>query len=405
MLKPGYKQTDLGVLPEEWEVAEIEQVADVKGGKRLPLGKSLTNEVTPHPYIRIVDVYQGGVSLQDIKYVPVDAFPPIKNYRIYKDDLFITVAGTLGLVGKVPKELDGANLTENADRLTNLKCNQDYLLWVMLSPFVQAAIEEEKTTGAQPKLALTRIKKFQFPLPPPTEQQAIAEALGAIDTLLTSQQELLAKKRALKLATQQALLSGERRLPGFAGGWGEKTLGELSQIKTGKKNNEDKSERGKYPFFVRSQEVERINSYSFDGEAILLPGEGNIGSIFHYINGKFDYHQRVYKVSNFLPNVSGRFVYHYMKEYFGEHAMLNTVKAAVDSLRLPTFQEFFIKLPSLDEQRAIAAILSDMDAELEALAAQLAKTQALKQGMMQDLLTGAIRLTAGAAPTSTHPIQ
>ena len=83
------------------------------------------------------------------------------------------------------------------------------------------------------------------------------------------------------------------RFPEFEGEWEVKKLGDMSVIYTGKKNNQDKIENGKYPFFVRSQNVERINSYSFDGEAILIPGEGNLGSIVHYINGKFDFHQRV----------------------------------------------------------------------------------------------------------------
>ena len=139
----GYKVTELGVLPEDWEVVTIGRIADVKGGKRLPLGKSLVSTPTPHPYVRIVDVYPGGVALSDIKYVPVDVFPTIRNYRIYSSDLFITVAGTLGIVGKISEELNGANLTENADRLTNIKCDLDYLLFVMLSPIVQSAIESE----------------------------------------------------------------------------------------------------------------------------------------------------------------------------------------------------------------------------------------------------------------------
>ena len=81
--------------------------------------------------------------------------------------------------------------------------------------------------------------------------------------------------------------------------WEVKNLGEIAEIYTGKKNNQDKVENGRYPFFVRSQIVESINTYSFDGEAILVPGEGNIGKIFHYINGNFDFHQRVYKISDF----------------------------------------------------------------------------------------------------------
>ena len=127
-LKLGYKQTEVGVIPDDWEVKAIEEIADVKGGKRLPVGRTLSDNPTPYPYIRVADMFNGGVSLDEIKYVPIDIFPIIKNYRIYNDDIFVTVAGTLGIIGKVPPELNGANLTENADKITNINCDVDYLL-------------------------------------------------------------------------------------------------------------------------------------------------------------------------------------------------------------------------------------------------------------------------------------
>ncbi len=170
-------------------------------------------------------------------------------------------------------------------------------------------------------------------------------------------------------------------------------MGEIAHIKTGSRNNEDKIEDGAHPFFVRSPHVERINTYSHECEAILVPGEGNIGKIFHYINGRFDVHQRVYAITQFLPDVSGKYVYLYMDMNFGAHAMQNSVKATVDSLRLPTFQNFEIVMPpTIEEQTAIATVLSDMDTEIAALETRLAKTRSLKQGMMHKLLTGKIRL-------------
>jgi type I restriction enzyme S subunit len=176
--------------------------------------------------------------------------------------------------------------------------------------------------------------------------------------------------------------------------WMIKKLGEVAKnITTGKKNNEEKQDGGKYPFFVRSQQVERINSYSYDGEAIIVPGEGNIGQIFHYINGKFDFHQRVYKISEFADDVNGKFVFYQMKFSFGQYALVNTVKATVDSLRLPTFQKFMVGLPpTKTEQTAIATVLSDMDGYIASLDKLIAKKRAIKQGAIQELLTGKRRL-------------
>jgi type I restriction enzyme S subunit len=152
-----------------------------------------------------------------------------------------------------------------------------------------------------------------------------------------------------------------------------KKLEEISNIKTGDKNAQDKEEEGSYPFFVRSAKIERINSFSHDGEAILVPGEGGVGNIFHYINGKFDVHQRVYKISDFADSVSGKYIYHYMRQNFGAHATKKSVKATVESLRLPMFKSFLIPLPPLKIQKQIADILdkfteleAELDAELEA---------------------------------------
>ena len=225
------------------------------------------------------------------------------------------------------------------------------------------------------------------------EQRAIAEALSDADALLAALDRLIAKKRDLKQAAMQQLLTGRTRLPGFSGEWEMKRLGDVAHIKTGSRNNSDKVDGGAYPFFVRSDAVERINSYSHDCEAVLVPGEGRIGEIFHYINGRFDVHQRVYAITQFKLPMVPRFVHLHLTMFFGAWAMQNTVKATVDSLRLPTFLDFGMRVPpSAEEQVAIAAVLSDMDAELEALEARREKTRALKGAMMQELLAGRTRL-------------
>lgn len=237
------------------------------------------------------------------------------------------------------------------------------------------------------------LSDFRFSVPSVAEQAAIAAVLSDVGGLLKSFDALIAKKRAVKQAAMQRLLTGRSRLPGFSGEWKTNSLGDIADIKTGDRNNQDKTEYGQYPFFVRSADVERINTYSFEGEAILVPGEGDIGNIFHYINGRFDVHQRVYSIRHFSGNVSGKFVYYSMVLGFGRHALQNTVKATVDSLRLPTFEGFNIRMPrNVKEQEAVASVLSDMDEEIVALEWQRDKCRDVKQGVMQHLLSGRVRL-------------
>ena len=143
--------------------------------------------------------------------------------------------------------------------------------------------------------------------------------------------------------------------------WEQERLGDFTDIQTGSSNAQDAVDDGKYPFFIRSDEVKRSNKYIFDCEAICIPGEGRLGDIFHYVNGKFDCHQRVYKISGFR-GVDARFVLYAMQKSFKKHALENTSKATVDSIRLPTLTGFGFMLPkSIEEQRKISSFLTQVD--------------------------------------------
>ncbi len=257
-----------------------------------------------------------------------------------------------------------------------------YYLAFMLRSF---AIRREFMLLAQgiSRYNISKKKVMEMPvfLPSLSEQTAIGSFFQDIDQLISLQQRKLEvlkeqKKTYLKLLfpakgqTKPAL-----RFAGFEDEWKEVKLGEVTYIKTGGRDVQDSVEDGLYPFYIRSEEVKRINSYSFDGEAILIPGEGRLGEIFHYANGKFDVHQRVYKISNFT-DVNAKFVLQQMKKDFKQHAMRNTVKATVDSLRLPTIQSFNILVPSLPEQTAIGSFFQDLD---KAIAKQEEKVNQLKE--------------------------
>jgi len=154
----------------------------------------------------------GGIKQDDIKYVPRDIVDKIKNYKISKDDLFISVAGTLGIVGQVPDELDGANLTENADKLCNIQINKLYLMKVLQSNIIQSIIEAEQTKSAQPKLALTRIKEFLIPIPSDREQVKIASILVEVDEKINVYENKKNKLEMLKKGLMQKLLIGKIRV-------------------------------------------------------------------------------------------------------------------------------------------------------------------------------------------------
>ena len=175
--------------------------------------------------------------------------------------------------------------------------------------------------------------------------------------------------------------------------WRVQRIDQHTLITTGSKNTQDKQESGRYPFFVRSQEIERIDTYSYDGEAVLTAGDGvRTGKVFHYIRGRFDVHQRVYRITDYSDRLNGRYFYYQFSERFYGRIMSMTAKSSVDSVRLEMIAGLQIPVPPLPEQRAIAAVLSDVDELIGSLEAVIDKKRAIKQAAMQELLTGRTRL-------------
>ena len=399
----GYKQTNLGPLPNTWEAVLLGDLFVFKNG----LNKAKRFFGSGTPIVNYMDVFERpGLRPGDLSGRVSLTPEEIRNFEVQRGDVFFTRTsetveeiGVASVMLYVPHDTVFSGFVLRA-RPRDGRLNDRYKQYCFTHRVVRSQIISNATYTTRALTNGRTLSTVWIAVPPTPEQRAIAEALSDVDGLLNTLEALIAKKQAIKQAVMQQLLTGKTRLPGFSGAWEAKRLGEVAHIKTGSKNNEDKNENGQYPFFVRSAVVERINSYCFDGEAILIPGEGGIGSIFHYINGRFDCHQRVYMISRFLDDVCGKLIYYSMVLQFGNHAMQNTVKATVDSLRLPTFKNFSFSIPmDIAEQHAIASVLSDMDAEITALEQRRDKTRAIKQGMMQQLLTGRMRLSESRIDT------
>jgi len=182
------------------------------------------------------------------------------------------------------------------------------------------------------------------------------------------------------------------RFPEFSGEWVDKYLGSICNIKTGKKDTKDRVDGGEYPFFVRSNTVERIDTYSYNGEAILTSGDGvGVGKNFHYINGKFDFHQRVYSLRKFEKNTSGEFVFNVFSDRFYRRVIRLSAKNSVDSVRMDMIFRMMIAFPSLPEQQKIASFLSSVDHKIEQLAKKKQLLEQYKKGLMQNIFSGEFR--------------
>ena len=193
---------------EGWEEKKLGDIAEIKGGKRLPKGEKLLSEPTSHKYIRVADFNEyGTVDLGNIQYISDEVYEQIKRYIINKEDIYISIAGTIGKSGIIPEELDGANLTENACRLIlSNEINQRYMYYVTISPvFIRQEIESTKIS-AQPKLALTRLADIMISYPSITEQQKIADTLDSLKSKVDRLQENYDKISQECDALKQAIL-------------------------------------------------------------------------------------------------------------------------------------------------------------------------------------------------------
>ena len=164
-------------IPSSWSWSRLGNIASVKGGKRIPVGEKLTTENTGHMYIRVADMKENTVKTDNIHYISESIYQKIKSYTISTEDLYITVAGTIGSVGEIPKVFDNANLTENADKIVFRGICKKFLMYCLLSNFVQSQIKKCTTKVGQPKLAIVRIEDLLIPLPPIKEQYRIVHKI------------------------------------------------------------------------------------------------------------------------------------------------------------------------------------------------------------------------------------
>ena len=172
-------------IPSSWSWCRLGNIASVKGGKRIPVGEKLTTENTGHMYIRVADMKENTVKTDDIHYISESIYQKIKSYTISTEDLYITVAGTIGNVGEIPKVFDNANLTENADKIVFKGICKKFLMYCLLSNFVQSQIKKCTTKVGQPKLAIVRIEDLVIPLPPIKEQYRIVHKIEQTASIMS----------------------------------------------------------------------------------------------------------------------------------------------------------------------------------------------------------------------------
>ena len=175
--------------------------------------------------------------------------------------------------------------------------------------------------------------------------------------------------------------------------WDVRTIDSIAVVTTGSQNTQDNVQNGQYPFYVRSQQVERINKWIFDTEGVVTAGDGvGTGKVFHYVNGKFGLHQRCYLIHDFVPEVNARFFYWLFSKFFYDRVHSMTAKSSVDSVRREMIADMQVPIPPLTEQIKIATALSSIESLISQIGLLIEKKRRIQEGTMQLLMTGKSRL-------------
>ncbi|MFV8480865.1 restriction endonuclease subunit S [Mycoplasma sp. 653B] len=247
------------------------------------------------------------------------------------------------------------------------------------------------TGGDRAKLTASALDTINIKVPIFNEQRKIGSLLNNIDQLLLFQKSKLEKLQTIKQSLLNKMFASydqktpEIRFKDFLDAWNHKLVKSLGYITTGNSNTQDSDVNGAYPFFIRSDKPLKSNKYLYDEEAVITIGDGNIGKVFHYVNGKFDLHQRCYKISNFT-DVLGKYFYWYFSSNFYDRVIRMSAKATVDSVRLEMIADMEIYYPSnKNEQSKISTLLDGLDSLIHSQEQKLEKLNKIKQALLEKM--------------------
>ena len=427
-LRPGYKQTEVGVIPENWNARKLAELASFRTG---PFGSALhksdyTNDGVP--VVNPMHINDGRIEPTRTMTITESAAAALSDFRLTTGEVIIGRRGDMGRCAGVREEQVGW-LCGTGSMIVRPVANvdADFLQRVLSSATVISAIENSSVGSTMINLNQGTLGGLMIQAPPLPEQRAIAAALSDVDALLGGLDRLIAKKQGLKQAAMQQLLTGQTRLPGFSGEWEVKRLGELFTFSGGHTASRDQlSDTGYCYLHYGDIHLSKMTFIDIEAEFLEIPklvvglsdvssasllkdgdvafvdaSEDDEGTSKHIVVVNRDDRPYISGLHTIVAKSKGNRMNNLFKRYcfqtrnIKEQFRFFAVGTKVSGISKTSVAKIELHFPpSLKEQSAIATILSDMDTELAALEARRDKTRALKQGMMQELLTGRIRLLA-----------
>lgn len=408
----GYKKTEIGMIPLEWQLIELRDVCskiqDGNYGALYPKASEFIVYGIPFITSKVLGK-AGNINLDKIDYISNEKHQILLKAHLELNDVLFTNRGaSVGAIGYVDARISNGNI---GPQLTLLRANHlvdsRYLFQIMKSSWVQKQISSQDSGSAMNFFGVGTTGKFKLPIPDNLkEQRSIATALSDVDALIGELEKLITKKQAIKTATMQQLLTGRTRLSQFAlredgskkgykqselgaipEDWEAVPLSQVMSIRHGKSQKNVESVNGIYPIFATGGQIGTASSYLYDKPSVLIGRKGTINKP-KFVDTPFWTVDTLF-YSEISKHADVKFIFY---KFCMVDWMQYNEASGVPSLNASTIENVVVSLPEYDEQVEIAVILSDMDEELQLLEQRLSKTHQIKQGMMQELLTGKIRL-------------
>lgn len=405
----------IGQIPEEWDISKIKFTTQLNGRIGWQ-GLTSAEYKEEGPYlITGTDFHNGTINFETAVHIDEKRWSEASQIQVENGDLLITKDGTVGKVAIISGLDDKASLNSGVLRIQTIdEIDRRFLYYVLLSDEFWMWFNYTNS-GASTILHLYQnvFDEFTFTFPQKNEQQKIADFLDK-KTAQLDKVKVLLEEQIQKLKDYRASLIYETVTKGLdktvpmkdsgidwigqvPEGWGVERLKYLVEISTGTSNTQDRTvESEGYPFFVRSQNVEKLPTYTHDTEAILTAGDGvGVGKVFHYYKGKFTAHQRVYILSNF-KNIESKFLFYYVSINLKNEVSLGGAKSTVDSIRMPMLSNFMVSIPSSTEQHNISNYLDceikRIQAMIEIKQNQIENIDKQRQTLIYDYVTGKRRV-------------
>lgn len=388
-----YKHMELGLLPEDWEVAKLGDIGYLLKGNGISKSQANSGDLCAVRYGELYTLHHNYIKTYNSH---ISKEVALFATKIQKGDILFACSGeTKEEIGKCAAFVDEVEAYAGGDililRTDQEKCSDIFLGFLLNMPIAANQKAAKGQGDAVVHISKASLENLSIPLPPIEEQRRIASALTSIDNLIDSLDRLIAKKKDIKQGAMQQLLSGKKRLKGFTEPWVEKRLGNIVDIKRGVRVVKGElTEDGLFPVFQNTNKplgyFNRNNVKAGTPYVIIGGSAGQIGIC-----------ERDYWAADDCAyfdcgdTISNKFLYFLL--LFHEREIHSNVRSAsVPRLDRKALVDLFVYFPSLPEQQAIASVLTSMDNELSALEAKRKKYEQIKQGMMQQLLTGRIRL-------------